>query len=131
MNEKVKYWIDIAAYDLETAHAMLKSSRFLYVGFMCHQVIEKILKGYYISITNDTPPYTHNLTYLAEKSDIYNKMTEFQKETLDLLGPLNIQARYPTHKEKLLQSLNKNRCKEIIIKTEDVYQWIKQQLLSV
>ena len=26
------YWIDIASYDLETADAMLKSHRYLYVG---------------------------------------------------------------------------------------------------
>lgn len=48
MNEKIQYWIDIAEYDLETAKVMLEGKRFLYVGFMCHQVIEKVLKGYYV-----------------------------------------------------------------------------------
>lgn len=28
------YWLEIASYDLETAEAMLKSHRYLYVGFM-------------------------------------------------------------------------------------------------
>lgn len=41
MDEKVKYWVDIAQYDLETAKAMLETKRYLYVGFMCHQTIEK------------------------------------------------------------------------------------------
>jgi len=41
MNDKAKYWIDIADYDIETAKAMLVSKRYLYVGFMCHQAIEK------------------------------------------------------------------------------------------
>lgn len=49
MNEKIRYWIDLAEYDLETARVMLTGKRFLYVGFMCHQAIEKILKGYYVS----------------------------------------------------------------------------------
>lgn len=40
MSDK-NYWIEIAKYDLETAEAMLKSKRYLYVGFMCHQSIEK------------------------------------------------------------------------------------------
>jgi len=44
--DKVKYWVDIANYDFDTAKAMLESKRFLYVGFMCHQTIEKILKAY-------------------------------------------------------------------------------------
>jgi HEPN domain-containing protein len=69
MNEKVKYWLDIASYDLETAKALLKTERFLYVGFMCHQAIEKILKGYYTHIKNAVPPYTHNLKILSEESN--------------------------------------------------------------
>lgn len=43
MDDKVKYWIDLSDYDLDTALAMHKSRRYLYVGFMCHQTIEKIL----------------------------------------------------------------------------------------
>ena len=37
MNDKVTYWIEMSDYDLETADAMLATSRYLYVGFMCHQ----------------------------------------------------------------------------------------------
>jgi len=43
MDEKTRYWIDLAEYDLETAKVMLAGKRLLYVGFMCHQVIEKAL----------------------------------------------------------------------------------------
>lgn len=42
--EKVRYWLDIANYDLDTAEAMYQTGRWLYVAFMCHQVIEKTLK---------------------------------------------------------------------------------------
>lgn len=128
MKEKVEYWIEMAEYDLETAKVMQKGKRFLYVGFMCHQVIEKILKGYYVFIRNENPPYTHNLNYIAGQSEIYGKMTEQQKDLIDLLEPLNVEARYPTHKERLMQSLSDERCKEIIEKTEGLYQWIKQRL---
>ncbi len=44
VEEKIEYWLDIASYDLKTARAMLRTKRFLYVGFMCHQVIEKVKK---------------------------------------------------------------------------------------
>lgn len=131
MNEKVNYWIDLASYDLETAYAMLQSSRFLYVGFMCHQTVEKILKGYYVYEKKETAPYTHNLTFLAEKSGLFQLMSDSHKDLLDLLGPLNIQARYPTYKEKLMKSLSEKRCEEIVKETEGFYQWIRQQLLNV
>lgn len=128
MNERVQYWLSLADYDLETARVMLEGRRFLYVGFMCHQVIEKVLKGYYVFAKNDNPPHTHNLNYLAEQTGIYGKMIEEFKGIMDIIEPLNVEARYPTHKEKLMQTLNYEKCKEIIRKTEELYQWIKKQL---
>ena len=64
--DKIQYWIELSDYDLETANAMLKSTRYLYVGFMCHQTIEKALKGYYAFRLNEIPPFTHNLAYLIK-----------------------------------------------------------------
>lgn len=55
-------------------------------------------------------------------------MTDDQKDTIDLIEPLNVEARYPTHKEKLLQTLDYGRGKEIVQKTEVLYQWIKKKL---
>jgi HEPN domain-containing protein len=109
---------------------MLNGRRFLYVGFMCHQVIEKMLKAYYVFINNDNPPYIHNLSILAEKSGILELMTEEQKDFMDLLEPLNIEARYPKDKEKVMRSLSFESCKDILQKTKDLYQWIKKQLLT-
>lgn len=40
------YWIERAEYDLETAKAMQQTGRYLYVGFMCQQTVEKALKAY-------------------------------------------------------------------------------------
>lgn len=128
MNEKVKYWIDLSDYDLETAEAMQKSHRFLYVGFMCHQTIEKILKAYFTYNENDTAPFSHSLSYLAKKAKLYDLLSENQKDFIDLLEPLNIEARYPSHKEKLLKSLTKARCSEILKKTKNLQKWIKEKL---
>lgn len=128
MEQKIKYWHDLATYDLDTAKAMLKSKRFLYVGYMCHQVIEKILKAYYVKIAGKIPPYTHNLYFLTTESGLDSKLTEKQKILLDELEPLNIEARYPEYKERLLKQLTIPRCKEIISETEKLYQWIYQLL---
>lgn len=127
-NERVKYWIEIADYDLETAVAMQKTKRYLYVGFMCHQVIEKMLKAYFCSIKEDTPPFTHSLSRLAEVSGLLNKMTEEQLSILDELEPLNIEARYPSYKERLMKSLDEIRCNKILSNTQNLQSWIKMKL---
>ena len=128
INEKVEYWTEIADYDLETANAMLKSKRYLYVGFMCHQAVEKILKAYFTKAKEDTPPFIHNLKSLANKSNIYQEFTEAQKDLIDELIPLNIEARYPTYKEKLLKSLNNEKCELLIKQTQELCNWIKNKL---
>ena len=50
--ESVNYWFDLAAYDLETAKVMLNGARYLYVGFMYHQAIEKALKGHLVYVSD-------------------------------------------------------------------------------
>ena len=128
MTDHVKYWQELSDYDMETAKAMLKSKRYLYVGFMCHQAIEKIFKAYYSKLTSDIAPFTHNLSYLAKKGGFQDHFTEEQIDFIDELEPLNIEARYPAHKERLLKSLTHKRCDEIIAKSEQLQQWIKKQL---
>jgi HEPN domain-containing protein len=123
-----EYWLDLAQYDLETAKAMYDSKRFLYVGFMCHQVIEKALKAYYSSRFKDAPPYTHNLGLLAQKAGLYSELSEEQKNLLDFLEPLNIEARYPTRKNKLMELMTGEKCLEIIGKTERQFQWVTKKL---
>ncbi len=128
MKSNVKYWVEIVNYDLETAKAMLKTKRWLYVGFMCHQVIEKILKAYYADKKNELPPYIHNLFKLSSLSHLNQLMSEEQLNFLDELEPLNIQARYPSYKKDILKKISPKACKEMIEKTELLKLWIEEQL---
>jgi HEPN domain-containing protein len=128
MNEKVKYWAELSEYDFDTAHAMMKTGRYLYVGFMCHQSIEKILKAYYNSLSNEPAPFTHSLIILARKSDIYAEFSDEFKNLIDLLEPLNIEARYPSHKEQLMKSLTKEKCQYLLEKTQTLKLWITAKL---
>jgi len=107
---------------------MLKSKRYLYVGFMCHQVVEKILKAFYTGINNEVPPYTHSLLYLAEKTGIIPVLNEEQKDFLSNLEPMNIEARYPAYKDLLLKSLTEEKCTELISKTKEFKEWVTKKL---
>ncbi len=130
-NSKVRYWLDISCYDLDTAQVMLEGKRFLYVGFMCHQAVEKTLKALYVFKKNNNPPYKHNLKRLALQCDIYELMSDEQKDFLDQLNPLNIEARYPTYKKKLMESLSSKFCENMIIQTKELQEWIIRMLLKL
>jgi len=130
MKESVQYWLDIADYDIETAKAMLNTGRYLYVGFMCHQVIEKALKGIIARdcAEDEIPPKIHNLTRLVNKAGLYELMTNEQLLFIDEMNPLNIEARYPEYKNRVAANLSTDICKEMIAKTEDLLCWIKERL---
>ena len=129
-NEKVEYWLALADYDIETAKAMLKTRRYLYVGFMCHQTIEKSLKA--IISRNckegEIPPKTHDLSKLAVCAKIFDLMTEEQQNFVEYLNPLNVEARYPAYKDELAAGLTNESCMAIVAETEDLICWIKKQL---
>ena len=51
MSEKtIQYWIDISEYDLQVAKSLLDKDHYLYVGFMCHQAVEKMFKALYVKL---------------------------------------------------------------------------------
>ncbi len=125
---KVQYWIELADYDFETAIAMQQTKRWLYVGFMCHQVIEKSIKAYWNSVKEEDAPYIHNPKRIAEACGLYAQMTETQKSFLDTIAPLNIEARYPSYKEQLAEALTPEYCAEIIENTKNLLLWIKSRL---
>lgn len=81
-----------------------------------------------MSINKDNPPYTHNLGYLSKESGIYKDLSKEQKDLLDILEPLNIEARYPTHKDMLFKSLTEKKCQELIDKTRNFISWIEKKL---
>lgn len=128
MNDKVTYWIEMSDYDFDTAKAMLETKRYLYVAFMCHQTIEKILKAYWSNVLEEPPLKIHSLSRLAEKSGLDKNMSEEQTDFIDELEPLNIEARYPSYKERLMKSLTFDRCKELIEQTDKLRTWIKSKL---
>jgi HEPN domain-containing protein len=126
--EQISYWLNLAQYDLETAETLLNGERFLYVGFMCHQVIEKTLKAHYVNYCNATPPYHHNLGFFAKESGLLEKFSEERKALISNLQPMNIEARYPSHKDKIFQALNQDRCALLLSQTRELYLWLRSQL---
>lgn len=130
MDKKVTYWIEMSDYDFDTAKAMLQTGRYLYVGFMCHQTIEKALKAYWSLILDEPPLKIHHLSRLAAKTGIVNELSESQLDFIDMLEPLNIEARYPSYKEQLMKRLTPDYCKQLLNRTNELRIWIKDRLLK-
>ena len=128
MDDKICYWVEIAEYDLATAEAMLETGRYLYVGFMCHQAIEKILKAHYQLVKGKIPPKTHNLLFLLKETELFDSLSDRQKAFMEMLLPMNIESRYPDHKDRLFKSLDREKCSQILRETREMHAWINEKL---
>jgi len=130
MKESVKYWIEMADYDIDVAKAMLQTGKYLYVGFMCHQTIEKALKAMIARdcADDEIPPKIHNLQKLSEKANLFDNMSDEQKNTIAQLNPLNVEARYPEYKNRIAENLSDTLCQKLISEAEELLCWIKKQL---
>jgi HEPN domain-containing protein len=120
----------LANYAMETAKVMLKGGRYLYVGFMCHQAIEKALKAIIARdcVEGEFPPKTHHLLKLAERAGLFAKMPSEQHMLIKELNPMNIEARYPEYRERIASELSAKICDGLISETEKLLCWIKTQL---
>lgn len=86
-----------AAWDaFDTAEKLFQSGKFQHTLFFCHLAVEQALKSKYISVKNEIPPYTHDLTFLASK--IGDAFQPEQLRALSEMNAFNIAGRYEEEK---------------------------------
>jgi len=119
-------WLKQAEYDLETAEFMFSGGRYFYAVFMCHQAVEKSIKGLYQHKFNESPPRVHNLVYLLSKLGI--SLPDKTGRFIVRLNEANIATRYPEDLERLQNNYTKDVAFEVLAGSKEVIQWIKEQL---
>jgi len=127
---KIKVWMDRVNYDWETAQAMHKAGRYLYVVFMCQQAIEKTLKAILASQGKEIKPI-HNLSKLAEIANILEEIDKGTHVFIDKLSHYYLNARYKETIDTLSQAIGKTEAKEYLTKTEKVIIWLIQKMTSL
>ncbi len=135
--EKYEYWMQYANYDLETAEAMLKSKRYVYVAFTCQQAIEKAVKALHVLYTGNEAPKSHNILYVFElifnneeycnniSDEHFEKDKEKYKTLFTTLHSYYIAERYTDYKRQVSESLREENSKELLDKTKEVFKWLE------
>jgi len=129
MGKDVENYTSSSEYDFATAKHLLKAGRYVYVIFMCHMSLEKMLKAIFSKRLNRPAPKTHNLLYLVKETK-----TELPPEHFDFVSKINnasIVTRYPEDFKKLISSYARQVAKEYLEKTEKILSWLKQHVKSI
>ncbi|HDZ23679.1 MAG TPA: HEPN domain-containing protein [Desulfobacteraceae bacterium] len=127
MDKIVGHWIERSEYDLDTAKAMLDTGRYLYVGYMCQQTVEKLLKAMIANQNKENLPI-HNLNRLAEVAKIADLLSQEQINFLAELTPFCIESRYGDFKESLSEIINEGNAQEVYQKTKEMFEWLYQKI---
>jgi HEPN domain-containing protein len=125
--EKYRYWLDIAEYDLATAQAMFDSGRWVYVVFMCQQAVEKLIKGLYVVYLDDNVPRIHNISKLIDSfaEKLPAKPSDAQYRLFDYLTSCYIQGRYTEYKQKISVLVDKRTAANVLTQTKEVFSWLQ------
>jgi len=122
----IEYWLDSAAYDLDTGSSLLEAKRFPYALFFAHLALEKILKAIFVKASEEHAPHTHSLIFLASKAKV-----EIPESILDRLAEyteFHVEARYPDEKKDFYQKCTEEFTRQKFAEMVEVYQWLIQKL---
>ena len=122
----IKSWLDASRYDLETARAMLKSRRYLYVLFMCQQSLEKLLKAFVTARKGEFPPRIHNLVRLGEVAAL--EFSDDERKLLERLSLYYLQSRYPPEIQALARRTSRAMASGCFEETEILWKRLRRQV---
>ncbi len=124
MTKSVANWVQSSNYDIKTADHMFKTKRYVYVLFMCHLSVEKLLKALYEAKLKKVPPKTHNLVFLMNEVDLV--VTAEHLKTLESLNDISVVTRYPEDIQALVKAFKKDRVKDYLTRTKGLLKWLKR-----
>jgi len=102
--EKLKYWLDSAVNDQETAEKLFDASKYDWCLFLWHLVIEKLLKAV-ITKENKEVPAIHDLKTLSKGTSL--RFTPEDQIRLIEITSFNINTRYDDYKRSFYHKANK------------------------
>lgn len=122
LEKTVAYWVDSAAYDLETGRTLLRSKKYPYALFFGHLALEKLLKAVVVKNSGEHAPYSHSLIMLARRTGI--DIPEAMLDQLAEYMEFHTEARYPDVKMDFYQKCTKEFASEKFAELRKVYQWL-------
>lgn len=128
MKTITKKWLNLARDDLKVSGLVAKRGYHLHALFLSQQAIEKMLKAIIAENSPDNPPYTHNLMLLLTAASLAGEISDGDRKTLAFLNTFYIEARYPTTKRKLDQSVRLARKKRVLHDVERIFRWLEGKL---
>ncbi|MFH1874013.1 MAG: HEPN domain-containing protein [Pseudomonadota bacterium] len=126
ISKVIKYWFEAAKHDREVSLSLYRTGKYDYCLFLCHLMLEKLLKALVAKVAKEHPPFTHNLLYLAGKANL--ELTKAQIELFDQINKFNLEIRYPEDLKSFYKKVNKNYAKKYLEQSKELWLWLQNLL---
>jgi HEPN domain-containing protein len=118
MKQTTLNWLRGSEYDIQTAESLLKTRRYIYVIFMCHLAVEKLLKAIVAESSHSLPPRTHNLYRLVDLGHLI--LPKAHEEVVAKLNTMRIATRYPEDISALSAEVTRRIAQDYLAKTKEL-----------
>ncbi len=125
-DKPVDEWLRQAGRDLRAAEHLLEGGFFTHATVIAHLAVEKALKGLYRARFDANPPVTHNLTYLADRTDL--PLPVDLRTALDLLSGESILRLYPDRLFEADATFNREHARERVAAAHALINWITDRI---
>lgn len=118
----IEYWLQGSEDEWEYLEVLYKAGKYVPALFFLHLSIEKILKAYFVKENEDYAPLTHQLVFIAKRSNI--ELSDENESFLADLFPYNLATRYPEDRNNLKETCTKNLATDLITKGKEFKTWL-------
>ena len=124
--EKIDFWLISSEDNYKSMMNMFKAGEFMWSLFIGHLVIEKLLKSYYVKMSDADVPRTHDLLKLAVSDGL--ELDETIKDDLQYITLFNIETRYDEYRKDFYKKCTKKFTEENISKIKRLRKWLKEKI---
>ena len=124
--EKIDYWLKSAENDWIVVGHLFEKGDYPYALFFSHLTIEKLLKAVFAGKFDEPPPFTHRLTYLAERAGL--NISQEMLAMLEIIADFNLEARYPDEKFSFYKKCTIEFTETNLREIEEIKEWLLQQI---
>lgn len=125
-DKPVDEWLRQAGRDLRAAEHLLEGGFFTHATVIAHLAVEKALKGLYRARFDANPPVTHNLAYLADRTEL--TLPGELRTALDLLSGESLLRLYPDRLFAADATFDRAHARERVSAAHALLNWITDRV---
>jgi HEPN domain-containing protein len=123
--EHIIFWKQAALEDSDTIQVLFAGGRYMMCLFVCHLMIEKLLKAHWVKDNAEhVPPFTHNLELLHNQTHLGLALEDVAN--LRLINAWNIEGRYVDYKQNFYKLCTRDYTEKQLL----IIETLKQCLLN-